>query len=450
MDIREFYGSLSAAARTGLLAGITVVLVLTGVVLWWVLGSRDQLLFGNLREPDAAEIVEALNEWKVPHEIIEGGTAITVPAEQVYDVRMRLVSAGVPKGGHVGFELFNDADFGITEFAQRVNFQRALQGELERTISSLPGVETARVHLTIRRPGLFVGDAESSKASVALSLLPGQELSRRQVSGIRSLVAAAVEGLPVEQVSVLDSSGALLAGSNSRTASVDEHADEEAQLEARLQARVTELLSRIVADGAFHVSVDARLNFDEVRRVSERPLAQGPGDEAVLVRRRVNTQDSPTGTGRSQNQEEAEFAHGTAREEVSRAPGRIERLSVAVVLPITIDEFEADRIRSLVSASVGIDEARGDRLEVSRLVPGTTAGNDEPRTAVPASRAPMTTPSQPAWPWWRLAMLVALGLLAGVILMTATIRRPRRLSATEREAVVAKLRGWLAEERLPS
>lgn len=450
MDIKGLYDSLGAPARTGLLAGIAAVLMLTGVMLWWVFGSRQQLLFGNLREPEAAEIVQALNEWKVPHEIVEGGTAITVPADQVYDVRMRLVSAGVPKGGHVGFELFNDADFGVTEFAQRVNFQRALQGELERTISSLPGVETARVHLTIRRPGLFVGEAESSKASVALTLLPGHALSRPQVSGIRSLVAAAVEGLPVEQVAVLDSSGALLAGSASRTASIDAQADEETQLEARLQARVSELLSRVVLDEAFHVSVDARLNFDEVRQVSERPLAQGLGDEAVLVRRRVNSLDVPAGTGRSQNQEEAEYAHGTAREEVSRAPGRIERLSVAVVLPTTLDEFEVERIRSLVAASAGIDEARGDRLEVSRLAPHARVRETVPTTAVAVRHAATSDVPVLGWAWWKLAVLGAIGLLAGMIVMAATVRRPRKLSQAEREAVVAKLRGWLAEERLPS
>lgn len=450
MNIREFIGSLGGSSRTGLIVGVVVLVGLTAAALWWVFGSRQQLLFGDLREVDAAEIVETLNEWKVEHEIVDGGSTILVDADQVYDVRMRLVAAGVPKGGHVGFELFNDADFGVTEFAQRVNYQRALQGELERTIASLPGVNTARVHLTIRRPGLFVGDSESSKASVAVTLEPGHSLSRPQVGGIRSLVAAAVEGLPVEQVSVLDSNGALLAGATNHAAALDERADEEGKLEARLQTRIAALLARLLPDETFHVSVDVRLNFDAVRQISERPLSQGMGDEAVLVRKRVNSSDAPA-SGRSQNHEEAEYAHGTAREEISRAPGRVERVSVAVVLPPTLDESEVERIRSLISAAAGVEEARGDRLEVTRL----TAIVDDVAPAAPvAARESRTGPSRApagfAVQWWALLVAGALGLLVGSILVAATARRPRKLSHAEHEAVVAKLRGWLVEERLPS
>ena len=109
----------------------------------------------------------------MPYRFTDGGTGIEVPADQVYDTRMKLVSAGVPSGGHVGFELFDHSDFGVTEFAQRVNYQRALQGELERSIAALPGVELVRVHLTIRRPGLFVGQDDSSKASVAITMTSG-------------------------------------------------------------------------------------------------------------------------------------------------------------------------------------------------------------------------------------------------------------------------------------
>lgn len=452
MNIREFYVALSGPARAGLLAGALLIAALTVATLWWVFGGSQQLLFGNLRQSDAAEIVEALNEWKVPHEIIDGGAGITVDTGQVHAVRMRLVAEGVPKGGHVGFELFNDSDFGVTEFAQRVNFQRALQGELERTISSLPGVVTARVHLTIRRPGLFVGQAETSKASVAVSLEPGHHLNRAQVGGIRNLVAAAVEGLTLEQVSVLDSSGTLLAGNGAHGVAVEERVDEEARLEARIQARVTEMLERVVANEEFHVSVDVSLNFDAVRQVSERPLSQGLGDDAVLVRKRVNSSDAPA-NGRSQNHEEAEYAHGTAREEISRAPGRVERMSIAVLLPPVLDETEVERIRSLVAAASGIEESRGDRLEVSRLTPRARRPSASAPAATAAAAANEVSPATPdrfVWGWWKLVVVGAVVLLVGTILVVATSRQPKKLTRAEREAVVVKLRSWLAEERLPS
>src|SRR5688572_20555064 len=193
--LTDFLAGLGRGARAGLYAGTALVLAAMLAAMWWLFAPDYQLLFGNLRETDAAEVAASLNEWKVPYRFTEGGAGIEVPADQVYDVRMKLVSAGVPSGGHVGFELFDDSDFGVTEFAQRVNYQRALQGELERSIGALPGVQSVRVHLTIRRPGLFVGQDDASKASVAVTMVPGELLSPQQVAGIRNLVAAGVDGL---------------------------------------------------------------------------------------------------------------------------------------------------------------------------------------------------------------------------------------------------------------
>jgi flagellar M-ring protein FliF len=453
MDLTNFYSSLTTAARMRLLAGVALVAVLTAALLWWVMTPRQQLLFGNLREGDAAEIVASLTEWKVPHEITDGGASITVPADRVYETRMRLVSAGVPRGGHVGFELFDDADFGVTEFAQRVNYQRALQGEIERTIAALPGVETARVHLTIRRPGLFVGEHETSKASVALTLRPGETLTRPQVGGIRSLVAAAVEGLAPDAVAVLDSNGALLAGNVAAASGVglDERQSEKAKLEAQLQTRIVDLLGQVLSREEFHVSVDATLNFDAVREVSERPLTQLDGS-SVLVRKHVNSSGGGEREGLSQNQEDSEYAHGTTRAEISRAPGRVERLSVAVILPPTLDENEVVRIQSLVAAAAGIDVERGDRLEVSRL------GRDQRWTSSAREPAPAASAesdwsvdtaaigkAKAAPAWTKFALIALAGLLVGVIAAIASQRRPRVLKEAERDAVLAKLKGWLAE-----
>lgn len=452
MDLKNFYSTLTKPARIRLLAGLAFIVVLTGALLWWTFSPRQQLLFGNLREGDAAEIVASLNEWKVPHKITDGGSSILVAADKVYETRMRLVSAGVPRGGHVGFELFDDADFGVTEFAQRVNYQRALQGEIERTIASLPGVETARVHLTIRRPGLFVGEHETSKASVALTLRPGESLTRQQVGGIRSLVASAVEGLDTNAVSVLDSNGALLAGAEASGQGLDERQEEEAKLEAKVQSRIMDLLGQILSREQFRVSVDATLNFDIVREVSERPLTQLDGT-SVLVRKHVNSTDGSERNGSSQNQEDAEYAHGTARAEISRTPGRLERLSVAVILPPTLDEDEVERIHSLIAAAAGIDPERGDRLEVSRLgrdqrwQTGASAdvaiGGVVPAGPVAADGLSNNGVSRSAW--MKLALVALVGLLVGVMLAFASRRRPRALKAAEREAVLNKLQSWLAE-----
>lgn len=452
MDIRNFYSSLERPARLRLLVGVTLIVLLTAAGLWWALTPRQQLLFGNLREADAAEIVQALDQWKVPHRIVDSGAGIEVPADQVYETRMKLVSEGIPRGGHVGFELFDDSDFGVTEFAQRVNYQRALQGEIERTIAALPGVETARVHLTIRKPGLFVGDQEPSKASVALTLRPGEQLTRRQVGGIRSLVAAAVEGLSPEQVSVLGSDGSLLAGAAAGPGAdgdLDARTEAETRFEGRIRDRIEALLRQVLPDQEFHVSVDVALNFDTVRQVNERLLADGTEGNGLLTHKRVSSSGGNEATARNQNDEEADFAHGSVHEEIARAPGRIERLSIAVVLPPQLDEFEAARIQSLVAAAAGIDAERGDRLEVSRLASrGAVAGTLVPARTVAAPSSDVARPSvMGGWntPWSHWVLVGVAGLLLGLIVAFGMQRRPRALLPHEREAVLGKLRGWLAE-----
>ena len=450
---------LQPAARLWLAGGVLLIVAVAGIALWWVMSPREQLLFGNLREADAAEIVTSLDEWKVPYRIVDGGTGIAVAQDKVYETRMRLVSAGVPRGGHVGFELFDDSDFGVTEFAQRVNYQRALQGEIERTIAALPGVESARVHLTIRRPGLFAEQDDTSKASVALSLKPGQTLTRKQIGGVRSLVAAAVEGLSPGQVSVLDSDGTLLAQGDDtgHDVDLDGRAEDEARLEQRIQSRVAELLGQVLTDEEFRVSVDATLNFDAIREVSERPLAQGDDGNGLLARKRVSSSGANDGNNRGQNEEESDFVHGTARQEIARAPGRVERLSVAVILPPHLDEQEVERIRSLVAAGAGIDPERGDRLEVSRLGrdtrwvsrPAVAMAQASPGSADVQTQATAIEPTPASRAGWKWAAVGALGFLLGAIAIAASQRRPRSLSAKEREDALNRLRGWLAEGGAP-
>ena len=174
--MRHFFASMSRRSRIAFATGLFLILCLVGGATWWIMHPPYGLLFGELRESDAAEITTALSQMQVPWRLADEGRTILVPAEQVYETRMKLVSQGVPKGGSVGFELFKDSDYGVTEFAQKVNFQRALQGELERTITSLSEVASARVHLTIHHASLFEQDQEASKASVTLNLQPQKHL----------------------------------------------------------------------------------------------------------------------------------------------------------------------------------------------------------------------------------------------------------------------------------
>ena len=445
MNIKQFYGSLQATERRNLLIGAASVLLLTLIALWWLLRPNQQLLFGNLRERDAAEITQSLTEWKIPYVITDGGRSIKVDADKVYDTRMRLVAAGVPKGGHAGFELFDDADFGVTEFAQRVNFQRALQGEIERTITSLPGVQDARVHLTIRKPGLFVGDKESSKASVAMSLAPGASLATQQLDGIRSLVASAVEGLSPSQVSVLDTDGRLLAAArvDDGSSAASLISDEESRIESSIQAKVEHILSQFLSSDQYRVSVDATLDMDTLHEVRDIPTRDGNVNNELMQRQRVSSTNTQGANGHTES--ETEFALARTRTELSRQPGRVQRVTVAVALGSTGPVIDLQSIRPLVYAAAGLNDERGDRLEISRALAQRVVAS-KPTVIKSPWHVPSTLQGGKQWLLWSLLMLA--GLVIGIMLMAWVMRgrsRARRLSEREREEVLSKVRGWLGE-----
>lgn len=447
-QLQDYLASLDARARSGLIIGVVVLALATALALWWLLRPGYQLLFTDLAAVDAAEISASLKEWKVPHRFVRDGTAIEVPDDIVYDTRMRLLSAGVPSGGHVGFELFDDADFGATEFAQRVNFQRALQGEIERSIVSLPGVRSARVHLTIRRPGMFLGGQETSKASVALALEPGTVLDARQVDGIRNLVAAAVDGLSPSAVVVLGPDGSVLAAPDDEGNGSTARLGRKAEYEQRLEERIRGLLQGVFDFAELRVTVSAELNFDEVREVREDPVPMGDQGHGVLVRRNVSR---PVGDAGGSTQEQVEYAHGTRRAEISRAPGRVERLSIAVLVPPGLAPQDSERLHKLVAAAVGLDPGRGDTLEIGalELAGGEPSADAEtlalPEVALPpAPSLPVVEEGAPSLAWMQL-LFAAAALLLGVGLGWWLHPRPRRLSPQEMEAVTGKLRDWLAE-----
>lgn len=452
-SVRKFYGSLGTGTRLPLLAGVALIVLGTAAALWWAMTPRWQLLFGNLEETDAAEIAASLQEWKVPHRYTDDGTAIEVEADRVYDTRMKLVSAGVPSGGHVGFELFDDSDFGATEFAQRVNYQRALQGEIERTIGALPGVESARVHLTIRRPGLFVGEQENSKASVALALTPGTHLDAGQVGGIRNMVAAAVDGLATEAVIVLGPNGELLAGGGDGGDGMQARDQQQGDHESRIRERIQDLLRGVFGLADYTVSVSAQMNFDQVHEVNESLLPHGRSEHGLLVRKQTTRPGlAADGAATGAAQEQVEYAHGSRREEIARAPGRIERLSIAVLVPAGLAKGELDRLRGLVSAAAGLDAKRGDTLEIGTLrdgaleadTPPETTGNlllDPPRPREPVVVTPTEIALPATWTWGIAAGLFLVGVLLGWWMHP----RPRRLSEQEVDAMATRLRAWLAD-----
>jgi flagellar M-ring protein FliF len=188
---------------------VVALVIAAGILLFtWTQKADHQLLFANLSEEDAGAIIQKLNEQKIPYTTTGGG--IMVPADKVYEVRLQLASQGLPQGGGVGFELFDKTSFTMTDFVQKLNYRRALQGELSRTVRSLVEVEQCRVHLVVPEKSLFMQKEEKPKASVLLKLRSGRRLSQSQIQGIVHLVSSSVEGLDPRYVSVVNNSGEML------------------------------------------------------------------------------------------------------------------------------------------------------------------------------------------------------------------------------------------------
>lgn len=447
-----FWKEWPASRRFALLAGVIVILAVSGLVAWWALRPTFEPLFSGLKETDAAEIATALDAMQVQHRYADGGTTLMVPAGAVDDIRLKLVAQGVPHGGSVGFESFKDSDFGVTEFAQRVNYQRALQGELERTIGAMPGVASVRVHLTLRRAGMFENDESPSKASVTLAFQPGHSVEPRQVTGIQRLVASAVDGLAPERVTVLGEGGVALSSAGGAA----EQGDEQARVENRLRQRVEGMLHDVLGDATYAVSVDVRLNYDRIKQVSDHLVAQGKDGNGLVVRQKSSNTHGPAtpegDAGRSGGDAELEFAHGREQEEVERAPGRIERISMGVLVPVGTPDAVVARLRDVISAAAGMDMQRGDRLDIAAVAAPARAPVAGPvpvarpaASAVPAATLAELPGNLPAWAWATLGLVMLVGLAGGSYGVALRRARPARLTDAQRASMLADVRQWIAQ-----
>ncbi|MFC0156274.1 flagellar basal-body MS-ring/collar protein FliF [Xanthomonas dyei] len=456
-SFKTTYSAMPPTRRVGLFVAAGILLLLTAAAIWWALAPRQAVLFGQLKQADAAEVSAALDEWKVPHSYTPDGSAILVEQGQVHPLRMRLVSAGIPKGGHVGFELFDTNEFGVTEFAQRINYQRALQGEIERTIATIPGVEAVRVHLSIRRPGVFLAEDSQSKASVAVSLVPGATLTAKQVSGIRDLVASAVDGLAPDAVVVVGPTGLQLGGGANDAASGTQ-GDLARQLGADYERDIRKILEAQSSTAGASISVNVALNFDKVRTTSERTLVAPGQDHGTVVRRSTSSDRTADGGNGAVLNEQVEYAHGTEKQEVTRATGRVERISVAISVRQPLTDIEQQRLQRLVMAAIGGDAARGDVVEIGVGAP-SLAGQpaNRPTSAVRDTDRSVITTSDAVSVWqsglltWLLAAIF-ISLTVGLLIGRAIARsRGKRLSREQSEQAAQHIRAWLlgpAHERV--
>lgn len=413
--IRQWLEMLPAQIRTLppaklflILGGLGAVVALSLVSLLWMSGgTTHEVLYSQLSLEDAGAMTAKLRDMQIPYSIGGNGTTIMVPAPLVHETRLRLASEGLPQGGGAGFELLDKRSFGMTEFMQRLNYRRALQGELARTIMQLSAVQNARVHIVLPEKSLFVEHQEKPTASVVLKLTPGRRLSVDQVRGIAHLVGSSVEGLVPENVTVVDASGHILNRDEDNTSFLSQS---EAQLayrqglEQNLERRVQTLLERAVGKDKVLVRVSATLDFQHIERTEERFDADNPairseqrnkeegsgvGLWAIGVpgaRSNINPSDNNASQGKdpsslARQSETINYELSKSVSKVVAPSGAIKQLSVAVLVDGTYQTGENDaaktytprtaeelaKYQEIVKSAVGYNEVRGDRVEVANM-----------------------------------------------------------------------------------
>ncbi len=469
--LNDFLQRFDGRARLGLIAGALVIAGATVALGAWTLRTDYQVLFADLAPQDAATMAAELDKMKTPFRLSGEGNTILVPAELVYKTRLKLVGKELPLRGAVGLELFNASEVGMTEFTQKVNYQRALQGEITRTILSLDEVQSVRVHLVLPEQGLFKKSAKQAKASITLAVKAGRTLEPSQVQGIQRLVGAAVPDIRADDVTIVDQHGVALtrrsAADGAEAAAPTDGLDDKRALESYLNKKVIDVLDRTFGVGQGIASVDVTLNRDQSKVTTENVLG-GPGQQAngVLVRERRTTRENeadaaPAADGQAAApgatlSHEADYQVGRRVEQVVSAPGAISRVAVAVVVKGVLDQTQLDRLKDVVALAAGINKARGDAVSVYSV----------DQIANPAGAAPTVSPAAPDTAAADtvaadkieqrpvpatgsvigvLFFLLGIAVLLALLVWRLTQRKlPPPLSLEQRAEMLDKVNGWLA------
>jgi len=348
------------------------------------------VLFSNLNSEDAAAIAAKLKEKKIPYQLSPDGKAISVPMDKVPELRLEMAASGLPHGGGIGFEIFDQKTIGVTEFEQQINYRRALQGELARTINSLDEIESSRVHIALPKESVFVEQQRKVTASVTVKLKPGRSLKPQQVDGIVHLVASSVEGLNPQDVMVVDSRGNVLSkippDPRSPTALTGTQAEYQKNLERDMAARIQSMLENVVGKGKVSVQVAAELDFRMTEKTEEVFDAENPVVRSVqkgtdrTVTRTGEAKGAGGGTEKEKVDETTNYEINKTVSKTVMPVGEIKKLSIAVLVDgiYVKDEKggmafqerpkkELAMLEEVVRKSAGFNPQRGDQVVVSCL-----------------------------------------------------------------------------------
>jgi len=485
-QLKKLFASLSLAQKIGL--GLALLAVAVGIPMFthWQKERDFRPLFTNMAPEDAAAVVQKLKESGVDYRLTENGTTVLVPDAKVNDMRLDLAGAGLPKTGRIGFEIFDKTNLGVTDFGEKINFQRALEGELERTIKTINSIESARVHVTFPKDSVFLDAREPAKASVLVKVRIGATLQPQNVVAIGNLVASAVQGLSPDAVSVVDMQGNLLSkrkrlgeGPDSGDALLDYRRDVEKDLSSKVEATLEPLLG----EGRFRVGVSADCDistseqtdetYDPTRSVmatsqkTEDVSSSGgpagvPGTPSNLPRSTIKPLIAGSaGNGSQRRTESMAFETSRSVRQVKMPRGSVKRVSVAVLLdqefvwqgtgaqrkhvltPPTPERIKI--IHDIVAGVLGIQTDRGDQVVIESLPFEQTLAAEEAANAANGAKAAATaqTPLAKLLADRRVQIGAGVTILVLLLAVVFLLKRGGKKAAVEAQTAVALPAGAL-------
>lgn len=412
-QLRAIIQTMSAGKMMALFLMVAATVAAMVVLISWSGQPQFVPLYSHLSPDDAADVVNALKAQKVQYRLSDDGGTIQIPREHLYDVRLSMASQGLPHSG-VGFELFDNTKLGTTEFVQKINYQRALQGELSRTIDSLDEVESSRVHIVMPQRSLFIDDDEPASASVTLKLRPGRYLSDDQIQGIVHLVSSSVPRLTPAKVTIIDQDGKMLAGLDDQSSGSKlsaDHLEFQEKKERMLEKRILTMLEQVLGQGRAIVRVACDLNFVQQEKTEEMYLPNNQVVRSEKLQSEISTQTAPgaigipglasnitrpqqpakgssnTGKGFQKEDKTRNYEIGKTTSHQIMPIGKLKRLSVAVIVDGTYKKVtvgkgpdahqelqyvprspaEMKTLENIVKGAINFDAARGDRVEVANI-----------------------------------------------------------------------------------
>lgn len=443
--------------------GALVIALGAGASLWWLLGDNKAVLFDQLDGQRLNAVAAELDRAGIGYHIDRETSAINVAEADAARARLAVMGSSNLLQDAAGFELFDKSEFGMTEFAQKINYQRAIEGEIARTVSALADVKHTRVHLVLPEHGLLRANERKPRASVTVFLNDGASLSADHIRGIQRITASAVPELDEAEVTVVDQHGAILseAGGGAAAPTSSARLLQKKAVESYLRDKIHRVLAPAIGDERFAVSVDVALDLNQRTTTTEKVL--GSGANAGVRRLKESTNRDKGEGGADDMQREVEYAVGHQSEQIVHGAGEITRLQVGVVVDARVDGVDLESLRELIAATAGFDRRRGDKITVVQsalpaaasaaekitAADGNVAAGVENGAAGAGKNVALAIAPPAAVGFGRIAALFAAGLAVGGLGAALVLRpRHRRLDEPALQQLRQRLEAWVDSETL--